>query len=37
MKKNKINIFIENFLKSKISIGISFLTILLFGYLIFFL
>ena len=37
MKKNKINIFIENFLKSKINIGISFLTILLFGYLILFL
>ena len=37
MQKNKINIFIENFLKSKINLGISFATIALLGYLIFFL
>ena len=37
MKKNKINIFIENFLKSKTNLGISFITLLLLVYLIFFL
>jgi len=37
MKKNKINVFIENFFKSKISLGISFIGIILLGYLIFFL
>jgi acetyl-CoA carboxylase carboxyl transferase subunit alpha len=37
MKKNKINIFIESFVKSKINIGISFMTIILLGYLLFFL
>jgi acetyl-CoA carboxylase carboxyl transferase subunit alpha len=37
MKKNKINIFIENFFKSKINLGISFLVIAALGYLIFFL
>ena len=37
MKKNKINIFIENYFKSKINIGISFVIILLLSYLIFFL
>ena len=35
MKKNKVNVFIENFLKSKINLGISFLIIVLLGYLIF--
>ena len=37
MKKNKINVFIENFFKSKINIGISFIIIALLGYLLFFL
>ena len=37
MKKNKINIFIENFFKSKINLLISLTTILLIGYLIFLL
>ena len=37
MKKNKINILIENFFKSKINIGISFVVIFLLSYLIFFL
>jgi len=37
MKKNKINIFIENFFKSKINIAIFCSSILLIGYLIFFL
>jgi len=37
MKKNKINIFIENFIKSKIKVRISIAAILLIGYLIFFL
>ena len=37
MKKNKINTFIENYFKSKINIGISFVIILVLSYLIFFL
>ena len=37
MKKNKINIFIENFFKSKINLAASSVTIILLGYLIFFL
>jgi acetyl-CoA carboxylase carboxyl transferase subunit alpha len=37
IKKNKISIFIENFLKSKINLGISFVVIILLSYLIFFL
>ena len=37
MKKNKINIFIENYFKSKINIGISFVIIFLLSYLIFIL
>jgi len=37
MKKNKINIFIENFLKSKKNLIISFVVILSLSYLIFFL
>ena len=37
MKKNKVNVFIESFLKSKINLGISFAIIVLLGYLIFFL
>ena len=37
IKKNKINIFIENYFKSKINIGIYFLVLLLLSYLIFFL
>ena len=37
MKKNKLNVFIENFLKSKVNLGISLITIFLLGYLIFFL
>jgi acetyl-CoA carboxylase carboxyl transferase subunit alpha len=37
MKENKINIFIEKFFKSKINLGISFVIIVLLGYLIFFL
>jgi acetyl-CoA carboxylase carboxyl transferase subunit alpha len=37
VKKNKINIFIESFFKSKINLGIFFSTIVLLGYLIFFL
>ncbi|MDA7573511.1 acetyl-CoA carboxylase carboxyltransferase subunit alpha [Candidatus Pelagibacter sp.] len=37
MKKNKINIFIENFFKSKINLLISLTIILLIGYLIFLL
>jgi len=37
MKKNKINIFIESFFKSKINLVISFGAMVLLGYLIFFL
>ena len=37
MKKNKINVFIENFFKSKINLGVSFIAIILLSYLIFFL
>jgi len=37
MKKNKINIFIDNFFKSKVSMGISFIVTFLIAYLIFFL
>ena len=37
MKKNKINILIENFFKSKINIGIFVVAIILLGYLLFFL
>ena len=37
MKKNKINIFIENFFKSKINLGIFLVSIVLLGCLIFFL
>ena len=37
VKKNKINIIIENFFKSKKNLGISFAIIVLLGYLIFFL
>jgi acetyl-CoA carboxylase carboxyl transferase subunit alpha len=37
MKKNKINIFIENFFKSKVNIAIFCSSTLLIGYLIFFL
>ena len=37
IKKNKINTFIENFLKSKIKIGIFVMAIILLGYLLFFL
>tara|TARA_B110000238_G_C15895420_1_gene339546 strand:+ start:13 stop:561 length:549 start_codon:yes stop_codon:yes gene_type:complete len=37
MKKNKINVFIENFFKSKVNLGISFIIITLLGYLIFLL
>ena len=37
MKKNKLNMFIEDFLKSKISLGISFTIVVVTGYLIFFL
>ena len=36
MKKNKMNIFIENFFKSKTNLGISFIGIILLGYLVFF-
>jgi len=37
MKKNKVNTFIENFLASKINLGISFVALVLMGYFIFFL
>ena len=37
MKKNKINIFIESFFKSKVSLGASLVAIALLSYLIFFL
>jgi acetyl-CoA carboxylase carboxyl transferase subunit alpha len=37
MKKNKINFFIENFLKSKVNLVIFFVAIILLSYLIFFL
>ena len=37
MKKNKINIFIENYFKSKVNIGIFFVVIFLLSYLVFFL
>ena len=37
MKKNKINIFIENFFKSKINLGISLVVIVLLSYLLIFL
>ena len=37
IKKNKINIFVESFLKSKINLGTSFAVMVLLGYLIFFL
>ena len=37
MKKNKINILIENFLKSKLNIAVIFLVVILIGCLIFYL
>ena len=37
MKKNKVNIFIEKFLKSEINLVVSFLVIVLLTYLVFFL
>jgi len=37
MKKNKVNIFIENFFQSKINLGISFVIVATLSYLIFFL
>ncbi len=37
MKKNKVITFIENFLASKINLGISFVALVLMGYFIFFL
>ena len=37
LKKDKINIFIESFFKSKINLGISFASLILLGCLIFFL
>jgi len=37
MKKNKINIFIESFFKSKVSLGASLVAIALLSYLMFFL
>ena len=37
VRKNKINIFIEDFFKSKVNLGISFTIIILLSYLIFFL
>jgi acetyl-CoA carboxylase carboxyl transferase subunit alpha len=37
MKKNKINIFIESFFKSKVNLTISFVVIALVSYLVFFL
>ena len=37
MKKNKINIFIKNFFKSKLSIGTSLVILVLLSYLLFFL
>ena len=37
MKKNRINIFIENFSKSKRNLGILFVAVVLLSYLIFFL
>jgi len=37
LKKNKINILLENFFKSKINLGISFSIIFLLGYLMFYL
>ena len=37
VKKNKINTTIKNFFKSKVNLGISFVTIFLLGYIIFFL
>ena len=37
MEKNKINVFIESFLQSKINIGISVALMLVFGYLMFLL
>ncbi|MDC0327919.1 acetyl-CoA carboxylase carboxyltransferase subunit alpha [Candidatus Pelagibacter sp.] len=37
MKKNKINVFIENFIKSKTNLGISFVVFALLCYLVFFL
>ena len=37
MKKNKINVLIEKLFKSKITLGTSFVAIILLGYLLFFL
>ena len=37
LKKNKLNMYIQNFLKSKINLVISFIAILLLSYLVFFL
>ena len=37
MKKNQVNVFIENFFRSKINIGVVFVAILIVGYIIFFL
>ena len=37
IKKNKVNVFIENFLKSKINLGIFLVSVVFLSYLIFFL
>ena len=37
VKKSKINIFLDRFIKSKLNLGISFIAVALLGYLIFFL
>jgi len=37
IKENRVNTFIENFIKSKVNLGISFMVIILLSYLIFFL
>ena len=37
MKKNKINILIENFFKSKLNVGVVFLVVILIGFLMFYL
>jgi len=37
IKKNRLHLFIENFFKSKVNLGISFVIVVVLGYLIFFL
>jgi len=37
MKKNKINVFIEDFLNSKVNLGVSLIILVMLSYFLFFL